>query len=140
MGLIRGEPLPSGQRGAVAPSQPLLLYSHILYLWSTWGTAEVFCILRSTWGSTFGEYAISVQRGTSIPTKSSYSGLCTEFLLNPTWGKWEEDLIIPPATWGLLYGGRPHASGNTAELSLLEFYLYTYNVGLDSIVGVIVGQ
>jgi len=48
----------------------------------------------------------------------------------------EEDLIIPPVIWDYLRGGRLHASGNTAELSLLEFYLYTYDTGLDSTIGV----
>ena len=50
-------------------------------------------------------------------------------------GKWEENLIIPPVMWGYLTDERPHASGYTTELSLLEFYdLYTYNARLDSTV------
>ena len=49
---------------------------------------------------------------------------------------WEEDLIIPPVICNYLRGGRLHASGHTTEYG--EFYLYTYNAGLDSTSGVLV--
>ena len=111
-----------------------LIYYIYTLLRSSWGYVEVFCILQSTWGSSYFYGAIILRTCTEL-LPNSIVGLSTVLWL--TQGFWDEDLIIPPVTWGYLYGGRPHASGNTAELSILEFYLYTYNMGPDSTIGVL---
>jgi len=49
----------------------------------------------------------------------------------------EEDLIIPPVTWATLEVGGSMPPVTTTELSILELYLYTYNVGPDSSSGVL---
>jgi len=61
--------------------------------------------------------------------------ICTEFVPNPSWGF--QRYCHPPENMGHL-GGRPHhSSGASTELRILEFYLHTYNVGLDSTVKVL---
>ena len=91
--------------------------------------------LRSTWGNL---YVRSFHTPDSSCVQNffliQYGSVGVTTVLRLTWGFWEEDFTVPPVTWGYLYGERSHASDNTAELFILEFYLYTYNVGLDSTV------
>jgi len=79
----------------------------------------------------------SVQRGILRPS-ASFGGIlrppanmglyyCTELLPNPTWGF--RRYLCPPVNVGPLGGKLHRSSGNTTELSILEFFLYTYNVG-----------
>ena len=84
---------------------------------SSWGFSTEYC-LRSERGAVF------LSESQSSPANMGLH-YCTEFLPNPhgTVGV----TTVLRSTWSYFQLGRSCTSGGTTELSILEFYLYTYS-------------
>ena len=77
----------------------------------------------------------SGHRGQLILTELPYSGFVQNFFLIHRGAS--QRYCHPPENMEHLRGKPHHSSGASTELRILEFYLYTYNLGLNSTVRVL---